>query len=123
MQNLITYDKAEGTVTITLKHPVTAGKKTLAEVTLRTEATVADLEAMDAGKGDTAKTRLLIAELSQLTPVSAGVSVAMINKLRTGDYLAIAGVTGKIIAGTAGEDEAPEDETEGKTSPQIGAIS
>lgn len=95
----------DGTVTVALKYPVDTGKKIIESITLRTECTVADLEAMDRGKGSVEQTKLMIAELSIMPGEKFGVSVGNVHKLRSSDYLVLAQEVGKIIGGSDDEDE------------------
>jgi hypothetical protein len=104
-------DNKDGTISVALKYPVEHAKRKISEIVLRTECTVADLEAMDSGKGDVDKTKRLICELAQSS--SASIPLAVISKLRPVDYFLLAKEVGKIISG---EDEQLEEETsdEGK---------
>lgn len=84
-----------GTTTVTLKRPVKLGDDLVTSLTLRDEATVADLEAMDRGKGEVGKTVFLIAEL-------AGVPPALVRRLSTADYAIVAGVMSDALGNVPG---------------------
>lgn len=73
---------ADGSVTVPLLKPVQHGERSVSEVTLRGEPTVADLEAMDKAKGEVEKSLYLIAELS-------GLSVGCLRKVKAMDFAAI----------------------------------
>ncbi len=103
----------DGTITIALKFPVDTGKKIIDSLTLRSECTVADLEAMDRAKGrEVEQTKLMIAELSILSDKDFGISLGNVRKLRSVDYLVIAQEVGKIIGGEDESEGASEDGAE-----------
>lgn len=81
----------DGSVLVRLRKPVTSGRETLKEVLLRGEATVADLEVIDDGKGEIGKMVLLLAELS-------GLGTAVIRRLLPRDYVTLSSVA-EIIMG------------------------
>ncbi len=95
----------DGTVTVTLKHPIEKGKSTVTEISIRTECLVSDLEAMDSGKGDVEKTLKLISELSCISNMRPGISVDMLRLLRSSDYLILAKQAGKAINADSAEGE------------------
>ncbi len=101
-------DNGDGTVTVTLKYPFESGKKNVTEVTIRTECTVADLEAMDAGKGDVDKTVRLIAELSEVSASQPGLSASTIRKMRSSDYLILSKIASSAISSS--DDEVENDD-------------
>lgn len=109
----------DGTVTCKLKFPVEMHNRTLSEIILRTDCRVSDLEAMDAGTGDIDKTNRMIAELSELKPGHAGISVGTVRKLHASDWMPIAKEVGKIIGGDDDEDNSEP----GNESPQTGESS
>lgn len=80
----------DGNYIITLKVPVEHAKETISVVKLRGNATVEDLEAMDRGKGEVAKTVHLISELS-------GLSLTAVRKLKPVDYAVIGEAVGAIL--------------------------
>jgi hypothetical protein len=76
---------------VALDFPLKGGKgPEITELKLRGEPTVADLEAMDRAKGDVEKSRLLIADLS-------GVSPATLATMRVKDYMRVMEAVGAIL--------------------------
>lgn len=101
----------DGSVTVTLKHPVEHSNRTIESVTIRGECTVADLEAMDGGDGDVEKTVMMLSQLSSKHVGEPGLPLGALRKLRTADYLLLAREVGRIIGG---------DDDEGNEFPQDG---
>lgn len=98
-------DNGDGTITVSLKYPIESGKKTITEVTLRTECTAGDLEAMDDAKGrEVEKITRLVVELS-VTEDKLGLPMSAARKLRSADYVVLAREIGKIIGGDDEENE------------------
>ena len=98
----------DGTLTIVLKYPIDTGKKILESVTLGTECTGADLEAMARAKGkEVEQIKHMIAELSILSDKEFGISLGNVRKLRSVDYITISKEVGKIING---EDDGASEE-------------
>jgi hypothetical protein len=90
MDEYVKRDPTAGTITVSLRWPVQNGKSELAELVLRDAVTVEDLEEMDAGKGEVRKTVILVEALT-------GVSRHTLLKLRSVDYLEVAGVVGELL--------------------------
>ncbi len=102
----------DGSFTVKLKFPVEHANRTVKELRLRSEMTVADLEAMDKASGDVEKSMRIIAELS-------GCAMALLRKLKPADF----GTLNKVIAEIMGGDEEEEDGDGGKDPLRIGATS
>lgn len=78
------------TVTITLARPFAFGDDEVRELTLRLDATVADLEAMDQGKGEMGKLVHFIAGLAAVSP-------GVIRKLGMADFTAVSEEVTRIL--------------------------
>jgi hypothetical protein len=110
----LVHDNGNGTVTITLRHPVSFDGKTFEKITMRQVAMVPDLEAMDKGEGDVGKTKHLISELSSVD--GPGFPVAAFGRMHASDYMVLAAEASKSL-----DDEG--DEQMGNESRQTGASS
>ena len=93
----------DGSVTITLAYPIQLKDKIVDSVTLRGEVTVEDLEVMDKGKGEVAKSIYMIAELSGLSP-------GVIRKMKSADFGAVADALAHVM-GDEGNDPPKTGET------------
>lgn len=85
---------------LTLKHPLTFGKKTIDSLNFREHATAEDLLAFDE-RGPNRQTIVLIANLT-------GTDESLIKQLHVADYRAADAIASKLIAPEANEKNEPE---------------